>query len=67
MIFYIDFVAQALSLGKDSKSKNKYTDPTLKFNLDAEHSIKTVHRKNYRKYANKGTAAEVDLTVDKIN
>ena len=43
----------------------KYTDPSLKFDLDAERSVKTVHGKNDRKYANKGTAAVVDHTVDK--
>ena len=36
MSFYQDFVGQALSLGKDIKSKKKYTDPALKFNIDAE-------------------------------
>ena len=65
--FYQDFVGQALSLGKDGKSKKKYTDPALKFDLDAERSVKTVHGKNDGKYANKGTAAAVDLTVDNKN
>ena len=65
MSFYQDFVGQALYLGKDSKSKMKYTDPALKFNLDAERSVKTIHRKNDRKYSNKGNAAAVDLIGDK--
>ena len=67
MIFYQYFVGQALSLEKYGKSKQKYTNPILKFNLDAERSVKTVHGENYRKYANKGTAAAVDLTVDNKN
>ena len=40
MSFYQDFVGQALSFGKDIKAKNKYTDPALKFNLDAERSVR---------------------------
>ena len=67
MIFYQDFVRQALSLGKDNKSKKKYIDPALKFNLDVERSVKTVHRKNDGEYANKGTATAVDFTVDNKN
>ena len=58
---------QALSLGKDSKSKKNYTNPALKSNLDAERLVKTIHGKNYGKYANKGTAAVVDLTGDNNN
>ena len=67
MSFYQDFVGQALSLRKDSKSKEKYTYPALKFNLDAERSVKTIHGKNDRKYTNKGTASAVDLTGDNNN
>ena len=67
MSFYQDFVGQALSLGKDSKSKKKYTAPALQFNFDAERSVKTIHGKNDRKYANKGTAVVVDLTGDNNN
>ena len=67
MSFYQDFVGQALSLIKNDKSKKKYTDPALKFDLDAERSVKTVHGKNYGKYSNKGTAAAVELTVDSKN
>ena len=57
----------AVSLEKYSKSKKKYTDTTLKSNLDAERSVKTIHGKNGVKYANKGTAAAVDLTGDNNN
>ena len=67
MSFYQDFVGKALSLGKDSKSKKKYTDPALKFNLEVERSVQTIHGKNDGKYANKGTAAAVDLTGDNNN
>ena len=62
--FYQYFIEQVLSHGENGKSKNKYTDPALKFDLDAERSFKTVHGKNDGKYTNKGTAAAVDLTVD---
>ena len=67
MSFYQDFVGQALSLEKYRKSKKRYTNPALKFNLDAERSVKTIHRKNDGKYSNKGTAAAVDLIGDKNN
>ena len=67
MSFYQDFVGQALSPEKDRKSKEKYTNPALKFNVDAEHSVKTVHGKNDGKYANKGTVVAVDLTIDNSN
>ena len=65
--FYQDFVGQALSLIKDGKSKKKYTNPALKFNLDAERSVKNTNGKNESKYVKKGTAAEVDLMVDNTN
>ena len=65
MSFYQNFVGQALSLRKYGKSKNKYTDPALQFNLDTERSVKTVHGKNDGKYGNKDTAVVVDLTAEK--
>ena len=67
MSFYQDFVGQALSLEKYRKSKKRCTNPALKFNLDAERSVKTIHGKNDGKYTNKDTAVAVDLTGDNNN
>ena len=66
-----EFLSRFLKTSNVSRKKWQikkiYTNPALKFYLEAERSVKTVHGKNNGKYANKGTAAVVDLTVDNQN